>query len=119
MFYDAITGKLSKLGESPRKILLAKRDKTYTRWVRNDENAANINSDMILDHSQDGKWLEVFVATGWEIVKEVDATAEGEAEWNAMNEEERWLFLKNYYPHLVKLAEDTEDLNRVDVEMPA
>lgn len=100
MFYCAITNKLSKPGESPRKILLARRERTYTRWVRNEET---------------NKWEEVFVAKGWEIVKEIDATAEGEAEWKSLEEDERWLFIKESFPHLVKLAEQSEDNARVEV----
>jgi hypothetical protein len=99
MFYCAITGKLSKLGESPRKILLAQRERDYTRWVRNEET---------------NKWEEVFVAKGWEIVKEVDATAEGETEWNSWDSDQRWLYLKNYYPHLVKAAEEAEDAVQIE-----
>lgn len=100
MFYCQITGKLSKPGEGSRKVLLAKRDRTYTRWVRNEET---------------NKWEEVFVANGWEIVKEINVSAEGESTWNGWDNDQRWLFIKTYYPHLVKQAEDSEDAARVDV----
>ena len=116
MFYCQILGKLSKLGESPRKILLAKRVKTYTKWVRNDENAANISHDLILDSSPDNKWLEVFVSRGWEIVKEVDATLEGEALWNTWDSDQRWLFIKKYYPHLIKQVEESDNAAKLAQE---
>lgn len=101
MFYCQITGKLSKPGEGARKILLAKRDRVYTRWVRNEET---------------NKWEEVFVARGWEILKEIDVTQEGEALWNTWDNDQRWLFIKEYYPHLVKQVEAAQDAAKVEVE---
>lgn len=99
MFYDQITGKLSKPGEGANKVLIAQRPRTYTRWVRNEET---------------NKWEEVFVAKGWEIVKELTVTAEGEALWNTWDNDQRWLFIKSYYPHLVKAAEEAEDALQVE-----
>lgn len=74
MFYCQITGKLSKPGQKPERITVSTRPRTYTKWVRNEET---------------NKWEEVFVATGWEIVKEVNASEEGAAMWKTWTPEEK------------------------------
>lgn len=89
MYYDQITGKLSKYGEGARKVVLLQRNRTYTKWVRNEETK---------------KWDEVFAANGWEIVKELTVNAEGEALWNSWDADQRWSFLNKNYPHLLKEA---------------
>lgn len=66
MFYCAVTGKMSKPGEKCRKIVTEKRDRTYTKRVRDMET---------------GKLNTVDVGRGWEIVKEINATEEGEKIW--------------------------------------
>jgi hypothetical protein len=94
MYHCEITGKLSKLGEPLHKVVIATRSRTYTKWVRDEET---------------NKWTEVVVSKGFETVKELLCTADGEAEWNAWDNDQRWLFIKNYYPHLIKAAEEAED----------
>jgi hypothetical protein len=69
MFFCAITGKLSKPGEKCQKIVVESRERVYTRKVRNEET---------------GRWEDVEVGRGWEIVKEVSATEEGVRAWNKM-----------------------------------
>jgi hypothetical protein len=102
MFICQVTGKLSRHGDprtgefyhtgdvktddsirSPEKlnkIVVAKRERTYTKWVRNEETT---------------KWEEVFVSKGWEIVREINASQEGLALWNTWSEDERTIFLKH------------------------
>lgn len=104
MYKCQVTGKFSKKGDSTaippvageklHKIVVETRERTYTKWVRNDENAANISSDLVVNHSQDNKWLEVVIGRGWEIVREINATAEGVRLWESWTPEERAEFLK-------------------------
>ncbi len=102
MFYCQLTGELSKPGQKPHRLTVHTRERTYTKWVRNDENAANINRELILDHSHDNKWLEVFVAKGWEIVQEINVNDEGLQLWNGWTEEERQEYVRHAYPHFFK-----------------
>jgi hypothetical protein len=80
MYVCQVTGKQSKHGEKLNKITVATRERTYTRWVRNEET---------------NKWEEVFVAKGWEIVREINASEEGVQLWNSWTPEERTMFLKH------------------------
>jgi hypothetical protein len=101
MFRCQITGKLSRQGDprtgeltylseksemdtrAPEKlnrIVVQTREREYTKKVRNEET---------------GRWEDVVIGRGWEIVRELNATDEGVAEWNAMSEEERANFLVN------------------------
>lgn len=79
MYRCQITGRLSRLGEKLNKVVVLTREKSYTRWVRNEET---------------NKWEEVFVAKGWEIVQELNCNTEGETLWNSWTPEEREAFLK-------------------------
>ena len=63
MFKDQFTGKVSKPGEKLRKIVVEKREKVYHRTVRDMET---------------GKPMVVEVGRGWEIVKELSLSEEGE-----------------------------------------
>ena len=101
MFRCQITGKLSRQGDprtgdlvvmnekseadtrAPEKlnrIVVQTRQREYTQKVRNEET---------------GKWEDVVIGRGWEIVRELNATDEGVAEWEAMSEDERANFLQN------------------------
>jgi len=80
MYICQVTGSQSKAGEKLNKIVVQTREKSYTRWVRNEET---------------NKWEEVFVAKGWEIVREIDASQEGVQQWNGWTPEERAIFLKH------------------------
>ena len=84
MFKCQITGKLSKPSEKVTKLVVATRERAYTRWVRDEDT---------------NQWSEEFVARGWEIVKELSACAEGAAIWNVWTPEQRTAFLAR-----VKLA---------------
>lgn len=79
MFYCQISGHLSKPGVKPERIVVAIRPKNYTRWVRNEET---------------NDWEEVIIGSGWEIVKEVNASQEGVAIWNSWNKDQREAYAK-------------------------
>jgi hypothetical protein len=79
MYRCMITKKLSKVGEKLNKVVVITRPKNYTRWIKNEETF---------------KYEEVVVGSGWEIVKELDCTTEGEALWNSWSVDDRAAFLK-------------------------
>lgn len=66
--------------EKLNKIVVATRERIYTRWVRNEET---------------NKWEEVFVSRGTEIVREINASDEGVQLWDSWSPEERAIFLKH------------------------
>jgi len=70
---------MSLPGEKCNKIVVARRDKVYTGWFRNEET---------------NKWEEREVGRGWEIVKEINAVDSGVELWNSWPESERALFVK-------------------------
>lgn len=90
MYKCQVTGKFSRKGDSTahppvaaeklNKIVVATRPQTYYRWVKNEET---------------NKWEQVVIGHGWEIVREINACAEGVALWNSWSEEERAVFLKH------------------------
>lgn len=102
MYRCQVTGKLSRQGdprigelyhvgdvktedgirapEKLNKIVVATRERVYTKWVKNEET---------------NKWEEVFVAKGWEIVREINASDEGVKLWESWTPEEREAFLKH------------------------
>lgn len=80
MYKCQITARMSRLGDKLNKIVVQTRPRNYTRWVKNEETL---------------KYEEVFVAKGWEIVKELNACAAGVEQWNAMTPEQRTLFLQD------------------------
>lgn len=95
---DPRTGELYHVGENktdediraPEKlnrIVIATRDRTYTRWVRNEET---------------NKWEEVFVAKGTEIVKEINVCQEGLDLWNGWSPTQQLSWTKAAFPHLFK-----------------
>lgn len=79
MFYCQVTGRLSKRGEKVNKLVVATREKTYYKKVRNEET---------------GKWEDVEIGRGSEIVKEINASDEGNRLFNEMSPEDRALFCK-------------------------
>ena len=100
MFICQVTGKLSRRGdprigelqyihetkgedvrgsEKLNRIVVATRERVYTRWVKNEETH---------------KYEEVEAGRGWEIVREISASDEGLALWNGWSEDERAAFLK-------------------------
>jgi hypothetical protein len=102
MYICQVTGKLSRRGdprtgplyhidaekvkedthgsEKLNKIVVATRERIYTKRVKNEET---------------GKWEDVEIGRGWEIVREINASEEGLALWNSWSEEERAIFLEN------------------------
>jgi len=79
MFYCRITNKLSQPGEKCNKLVVATRQKTYTRWVREEDSTV---------------WNEVEVGHGFEPVKEINVSTEGLALWESWSEADRLLFVK-------------------------
>ena len=70
MFKCQVTGKLSKPGDKCNKIVVERREKTYTKFFRNEDT---------------GKWEEHEVGRGWEILKEINATDEGVKIWSNLS----------------------------------
>ncbi len=81
MFICQVLGKLSEPGEKVNKIVALKRERIYTEMRRDPDT---------------GIVEEVDVGRGWEIVKELSATAEGLAEWNKMSEYDRAQLLRHF-----------------------
>lgn len=77
-----ISGRQSKLGEKLNKIVVETRVKHYTKMVRDEE-------------SRIPKWTEVPCAVGFEIVRELNASASGLEQWESWDVEERAMFLKH------------------------
>lgn len=102
MFKCQITGKQSRQGDprigelyyvgevkteegirAPEKlnrIVVETRERVYTKWVKNEET---------------NKYEEVEAGRGWEIVREINASAEGLALWESWAPEARAYFLKH------------------------
>lgn len=95
MYICQITGNQSKHGEKLNKVVVQTRERVYTRWVRNDDKSEGIDRTLVVNESADRKWLEVFVAKGWEIVRELNASQEGADLWASWTPEEREMFLKH------------------------
>lgn len=79
MFQCEVTGRLSKLGEKCHKIVVERRDRIYTKWVRDEET---------------NKWVEVDSGRGWEIVKEISASEKGVEIWNGLDADAQAQVLK-------------------------
>lgn len=103
MYRCQITGKLSRRGdprtgelyhitdtekvkddtrgsEKLNRIVVETRERIYTKRVKNEET---------------GKWEDVEIGRGWEIVREINASQEGLDLWNSWTPEERAIFLEN------------------------
>jgi hypothetical protein len=79
MYICQITGKVSKAHEKLNKIVVETRPKNYTRWIKNEDTRL---------------FEEKIVGQGFETVKELCVSLEGEALWNSWSAEERSDFLK-------------------------
>jgi hypothetical protein len=80
MFMCQVTGRMSKPGEKMNRITVAKRERTYSRKEKNEDT---------------GRWEDVEIGHGWEIVRQIVATDEGVAEWDSMSDAQRKLHLQN------------------------
>lgn len=78
MFQCQVTGRMSEHGQKCNKIVVEKRDRIYMTKVRNEET---------------GRWEDVELGRGWEIVREISATDTGVQTWEKMDEEARKLLL--------------------------
>lgn len=81
MFRCEITGKLSKTGEKLHKVVVSTRQREYREWVYNEDTRRS---------------EELVVGHGWEIVRELNASEEGEAAWNAMTPEDQSVWVKRF-----------------------
>lgn len=80
MYRCMITGKVSQPGEVLHKVVVEKRDQTYTRKIKNEET---------------GRWEDVVIGKGWEIVREISLSLEGVAFWESWSDVERQVFLEH------------------------
>lgn len=78
MFYCQVSGVLSQPCEKPTKLVVERRERTYTARVKNEETR---------------EWETVEIGKGWEICKELTVSDAGLRKWNGMNEEQRENFL--------------------------
>lgn len=74
MFICEITGRVTKSGEKMNRIPIVKRNKVYFKKLKSEDT---------------GKWGEVEVGRGWEIVKEISVSEEGLAKWHAMSDQQK------------------------------
>ena len=81
MFMCQVSGKMSKVGEKLRKVVVATRQREYKEWVYDEETRRS--NELVVGH-------------GWEIVKELNASEEGEARFLAMNDEDRASWVKRF-----------------------
>ncbi len=72
MFYCQVLKKLSKPGQKCHKVVSKIKRKSYTRSYKDEET---------------GKMVKEVIATGFEIVEELNATEEGVAYWNKAHPE--------------------------------
>jgi hypothetical protein len=75
-----ITGQPSKKGEPLNRIVVEKRPKVYFEHYFNEDTR---------------EWEQIEIGRGWEIVKEVEASADGLAAWNALTPEEQEKFARS------------------------
>ena len=80
MFICQITQKMSKPCEKLNRIVVQRREKIYTEFVRNEET---------------NQFEEQVVGTGSECVREINASEEGLRLWTAWTEDERAVFLRS------------------------
>lgn len=81
MFKCEITGKLSKFGEKLHKVVVSKRNREYKEWVYDEETRRS--NELVVGH-------------GWEIVRELNCSEEGEAKWNAMSPDDQAAWVKRF-----------------------
>lgn len=74
MFKCQVLGCFSQPCEKLNRLVVETREKVYTARVRNEETR---------------EWETREVGRGWEIVRELNATDAGVAQWNNMNDEQR------------------------------
>jgi len=80
MFKCQVTGRISKPGEKMNRIPVVKRDRVYFKKIKNEDT---------------GKWEEVEVGRGWEIVREIVASDDGVAVWNGLSDSQKASRLKS------------------------
>ena len=83
MFICEITGRVTKSGEKMNRVPIVKRDRVYFKKLKNEDT---------------GKWDEVEVGRGWEIVKEISVSEEGLAKWQAMSDQQKENLVRKLHP---------------------
>ncbi len=81
MYKCEITGKMSKPGDKLRKVVAVTRQREYKERVYNEETRRS---------------EELVVGHGWEIVRELNASQEGEAIWNSMTPDDQAAWVKRF-----------------------
>lgn len=81
MYKCEVTGKMSKPGAKLHKVVASTREREYKMKLFNEETR---------------KYEDVVVGHGWEIVRELNASEEGEAIWNSMTPDDRAVWLKRF-----------------------
>jgi hypothetical protein len=81
MYICQITKRHSEKGQKLNKLVIATRDRVYTKKVRNEET---------------NRWEDVEIGRGWEIVREINVSAQGLEQWNSWSQEEKDLFIKQF-----------------------
>jgi hypothetical protein len=85
MYRCEILGKNSRLGEKLNRITALTRERTYTKWVKDEDTK---------------QWSEVILPVkGFEIVKELSCSLEGYELWQSWTEVERDGYMRKHYPH--------------------
>ena len=79
MFICQVTGQPSKHGEPLNRIVVATRERTYFEDYFNEETR---------------EWEQVEIGRGSEIVREINASADGVSAWQALSETERASFVR-------------------------
>jgi len=75
-----ITGRVSKLGVPLHKVIAVTREKTYYKWVKDEETR---------------EWSKVEAGRGHEPVRELSLSVEGLEIWTSWKPSEKEEFLKN------------------------
>ena len=81
MYKCEITGKMSKPGDKLRKVVAVTRQREYKERVYNEETRRS---------------EELVVGHGWEIVRELNASQEGETIWNSMTPDDQAAWVKRF-----------------------
>jgi hypothetical protein len=81
MFICQVTKKVTEPNTSMKRLVVKTRNRVYTRDIRNDETR---------------EWETVEVGHGWEIVRELNVSAEGVAIYNAMSPEDQLNFVNSF-----------------------
>lgn len=80
MYRCEITGKVSEPNQPLNRVVVLKREKVYTKWVKDEET---------------NRWSEVEAGHGHETVRELSLSPEGVHIWESWSDEDKNLFLQS------------------------